>query len=195
MATCSDIIKGAFRRAGVSRDLDEMRPREMDRGLQVLQDIYLGMVGSGLFGRMADVEIAADYTAREQDRILCDTNGDITITLPKTIEDDSEEDGVRPPRDGAIIIVSDVYSADFVVYVYDATYAAWTAISQLTLASFAPLSIRYRAGLEARLAVRLAEENGVQVTAELRRQEFQGMSALSHRFDGPSRPVEPISYF
>lgn len=192
MATCSDLIKGAFRRAGISRDLDEVRPREMDRGLQVLQDIYLELLGGGAFGRLNDVTVSADYTALEQDRVLVTTQDAVTITLTATTNDPS--DGVRPPLDGAAIVITDVASTSRETYIYDAAYAAWTDIDALALDTFAPLSIRYRSGLEARLAVRLSEENGFAVTPELRRQEAQGILALLHRFDAPERETQ-ANYF
>lgn len=194
MATCSDLIKAAFKRARISGDLDEVRPREMDRGLQVLQDVYLGLVGSGAFGRFNDVLVTADYEAEEQDRILVNTEDDISITYPQTVADDAAEGGYRPPRDGAAIMTTDVYSTDIVVHIYDAAYAAWTLIEELTLASYAPLSVRYRAALEARLAVRLCEEHGMTVTPELRRQEGQGILALVSRYDAPRRDLE-ATYF
>lgn len=194
MATCSDIIKGAFRRSGMSRDVDEVRPREMDRGLQVLQDVYMGLVASGAFGRFNDVLVTDDYDAKEQDRILVNTEASVTISYPQTVEDDSAEGGYRPPLDGSAIITTDVYSTDIVAHVYDATYAAWTPIEGLALASYAPLSSRYRAALEARLAVRLCEENGIAVTPELRRQEGQGILALLSRYDAPRRDLE-ANYF
>lgn len=162
--------------------------------MQVLQDVYLGLVGSGAFGRFKDVLVTADYEAEEQDRILVNTEDNVTITYPQTVEDDYAENGVRPPRDGAAIITTDVYSTDIVVHVYDSTYAAWVSTEGLALDSYAPLSSRYRAGLEARLAVRLSEENGVPVTPELRRQEAQGILAIVSRYDAPREPVE-TSYF
>lgn len=194
MATCSDLIKGAFRRGGLSRDLDEVRPREMDRALQVLQDVYMGLIGSGAFGRFNDVLVTADYSAKENDRILVNTESSITITYPQTVADEDAEGGFRPPRDGAAILTTDVYSADIEAHVYDSAYAAWTPIEELTLATYAPLTARYRAGLEARLAVRLCEENGVAVTPELRRQEAQGILALVSRYDAPRRDHE-ANYF
>ena len=190
MATCRDIIKAAFKRARITGDVDEVLPREMDRGLQVLQDVYMGLVGSGAFGRFNDVLVTADYTAKEQDRVLVNTEDDISITYPQTVADEAAEGGYRPPRDGAAIMTTDVYSTDIVVHIYDAAYAAWTLIEELALTSYAPLSQRYRAGLEARLAVRLAEEHGVSVTPELRRQEGQGILALVSRYDAPRRDLE-----
>lgn len=193
MATCEEIVKGAFRRAGVSRDLDEVRPREMGRGLQVFRDIYLELVAAGAFGRFNDVAVAEDYTAKEQDRILITTESAVSVTVPETITDDNT--GVeRPPLDCSIIAVTDVASTDRATFIYDGAYAAWTMIEDLALASFAPLSVRYRSGLEARLAVRLAEENGMMVTPELRRQEAQGVLALLHRFDAP-RVETTANYF
>ena len=198
MATCSDLIKGAFRRAGISRDLDEVRPREMDRGMQVLQDIYLGLIGSGAFGRMNDVVVTADYDAEEQDRILVNTGDDVTVTLPATVDDAYAENGVRPPRDGTIVIVTDALSTARKTYIYDATSdvaaGMWSAVEDMELSTQAPLAVRYRAGLEARMAVRLSEENGMAVTPELRRQEAQGIGALLHRFDAPERATQP-DYF
>jgi hypothetical protein len=190
MATCRDIIKAAFKRARISGDLDEVSPREMARGLQVLQDVYLGLVGSGAFGRFNDVLVTAAYTAKEQDRILVNTESAVSITYPQTVADEAAEGGYRPPRDGAAIMTTDVYSTDIVIHIYDAAYAAWTLVEGLTLDSYAPLAVRYRAGLEARLAVRLAEEHGVAVTPELRRQEGQGILALVSRYDAPRRDLE-----
>lgn len=195
MATCDELIKGAFRRAGVSRDLDEVRPRELDRGLQVLQDLYLDMIASGGFGRLKDVAVDADYTAEEQDRILVTTTDAVTITIPETIDDDLAEDGVRPPLDGSVVAVTDVASTTRATYVYDAGYAAWTLIEDLELSSFAPLSVRYRSALEARMAVLLAEENGMPVTAELRRQEGLGRLSMMQRFDAPDRATSSTQFY
>jgi hypothetical protein len=194
MATCRDIIKAAFKRARISGDLDEVRPREMDRGLQVLRDVYMGLIGSGAFGRFNDVIVTADYDAKEQDRILVNTEDAVSITYPQTVEDDSAEGGQRPPLDGAVIMTTDVYATDIVAHVYDAAYAAWTPVEGLALDDFAPLSRRYRAGLEARLAVRLADEHGVAITPELRRQEAQGILALVSRYDAPRRDMEATFY-
>jgi hypothetical protein len=193
MATCEEVVKGAFRRAGVSRDLDEVRPREMDRGLQVLQDLYLELVAGGAFGQFNDVAVDADYTALEQDRILVTTTDAVSITIPETITDDATGD-LRPPLDGSIIAVTDTASTDRRTYIYDGAYAAWTLVEDLTLSGFAPLSVRYRSGIEAKLACRLAEENGIAVSAELRRQEAQGTLALLHRFDAP-RVETSTNYF
>jgi hypothetical protein len=193
MATCDELVKGAFRRAGISRDLDEVRPREMDRGLQVLQEIYLELVAGGAFGRFNDVAVDDDYTAEEQDRILVTTEDAVTVTLPETVTPEDGEE--RPPLDGSVVMVTDVASTTRATYIYDAAYAAWTLIEGLTLSGFAPLSIRYRSGLEAKLAVRLSEENGMAVTPELRRQEAQGTLALLHRFDAPESASSPSNYF
>lgn len=193
MATCEELIKGAFRRAGITSDVDEVRPREMTRGLQVLQDIYLELVAGGAFGRFTDITVEESYTAEEQDRILVTTEDAVTITLPETVTDADTGD-VRPPLDGSVVAVTDVASTTRRTYIYDSAYAAWTQIEDLALSSFAPLSVRYRSGLEARLGVRLSEENGMAVTPELRRQEAQGFLALLQRFDAP-RVETTANYF
>lgn len=193
MATVDDLVRGAFRRAGISRDTGEVRPREMDRGLQVLQDLYLELIAGGAFGRFNDVLVDSDYDAEEQDRVLVTTTNAVTVTLPETVTPDGGEE--RAPLDGSVVMVTDVASTTRATYVYDAAYAAWTLIEGLTLSSFAPLSIRYRSGLEAKLAVRLSEENGMAVTPELRRQEAQGVLALLHRFDAPERASSSSNYY
>ena len=192
MATCSDLIKGAFRRAGISRDLDEVRPRELERGMQVLHDVYLELLGAGAFGRLNDVAVSEDYEAQEQDRVLVTDEDAITITIGETVVDPI--DGLRPPRDGSVVVITDVATTARLLYIYDAAFASWVDIAALTLTDEAPLTVRYRAGLEARLAVRLSEENGMAVTPELRRQEAMGMSSLLHRFDAPERATQP-DYF
>lgn len=193
MATCEELIKGAFRRAGVSRDVDEVRPREMTRGLQVLQDIYLELVAGGAFGRFNDVAVDADYTAEEQDRILVTTEDAVSLTLPETVTD-ADTGIVRPPLDGSAIAVTDVASTSRRTFIYDSADGAWSFIEELALSDYAPLSVRYRSGLEGRLAVRLSEENGIAVTPQLLRQEAQGMLALLHRFDAP-RVETQANYF
>lgn len=193
MATCDELVRGAFRRAGISLDLAEVRPREMDRGLQVLQDIYLELVAGGAFGRFNDVAVDGNYEAEEQDRILVTTVDAVTVILPETVTPEDGEE--RPPLDGSVVMVTDVASTIRETYIYDAAYAAWTLIEGLALSGFAPLSIRYRSGLEAKLAVRLSEENGMAVTPELRRQEAQGALALLHRFDAPESASSPSNYF
>lgn len=193
MATCDELVRGAFRRAGISRDLAEVRPREMERGLQVYQDLLLELIAGGAFGRFNDVLVDDDYAAEEQDRILVTTEDPVTVTMPETVTPEDGEE--RAPLDGSVIMVTDVASTTRRTYVYDADYAAWTLIEDLALSSFAPLSIRYRSGLEAKLACRLSEENGMAVTPELRRQEAQGTLALLHRFDAPERASSPSNYF
>lgn len=194
MPTCSEIISSAFRKAGVRDAAATLTAVEGQVGMELLQELYDEWVSKGLFGRAADVLISADYTMEEGDRVLSN-NGetDITITFPETVTDaDTGEE--RPIKDYTVCIVSDVDSTLRRVYLYDSHYGGWTRLDSLTLDSFAPLSLRFPAGLKAHVALKRAAEDGFAANPVHAREAAMMNLALANRFDGPSAPVQNNYY-
>lgn len=196
MATCREIITAAYRRAGIlGRHVSAPSAQDAARGLEILQDWYEGLIGSGAFGRQCDVAVTADYSAREQDRITLSSTDAITVTFPDTVTDTwftpccwlTTSSGPRPCRDGSIITIGDLFSTTRFAYVYDGAYAAWTPFHGLTLDSWAPLSVRYAKGIKANLAALLADEVGIPITPLLALEAKSGVAAMLLRFDGPRR--------
>jgi hypothetical protein len=105
MATNLDIIKGAMKKLHVLAAGTDPNSVQAADGMDALQGLLVELIGQGSLGRLHDVLVTADYTAREFDRIRCDNvtlvtefgelitteSGDplalntITITLPTTI--------------------------------------------------------------------------------------------------------------
>lgn len=125
--------------------------------------MFAGFIGNGLFGPATDVLVDTDYEAGENERIVNDTDGDITITLPLTVVDAST--GLdRTPEDRAFVIVA---GSAPTLHIYDADQADWIEIGALTLDSTAPLSGRFETGLAALLAVHILSEYGLEPSAIL----------------------------
>lgn len=157
MATCREIITSALRKPNLIAMGEAPAAEDAAEALTILQSLYDEMVALGSFGRLAEVIITADYEAGENERIY--NNGAVTysVTLPETIDDAAAENGVRPPRDCALVAV---VGASPAAYIYTASRGAWDDMSGLGLSSYAPLSDRSRDGLAALLAVRVCEANG-----------------------------------
>jgi hypothetical protein len=220
--TTRAIVKGALKKLGVLAIGREPTAAQAQDALEILQGLYRELVGQGVFGRLVDVLITTDtYNAREQERVVCDLAGGCTVTLPETITQsllsappyydaawfdpyatdwDYGHGGVtaeplpRPPRDGACIVIADVYSDCEEYYVYDANRAYWVRLDGLTLDSAAPLSGRYQNGLMAMLGLRMAAPFGVEPSPVLQGECNTFRYALSTKFDR-SRRAAVAEYF
>jgi hypothetical protein len=188
MPTCREIITSGYRMAGVKDAAASLSALDGQVGMELLQEIYLEMLAKGLFGRMADVRITANYTAEEQDRIFVDTADAVSVTIPDTIED-AETGEDRSPKDYAVVTVTDGQSDSRELYLFDRVYGAWTRIDQLTLDDYAPLSGRFPSGLRAHVALKRAAEDGFQVSPVLARQAAMMNLALASRYDSPASAI------
>lgn len=187
--TVRDIITGAIVELGALALGDTPPAEEADRGLTILQALYLEAVENGKFGRVTDYLATDDYEAEEQQRVFADG---FTITLPDTVEDEIDLED-RKPRDLAMIQVVDD-GADPQISIYDAHQGAWVRLDSLTLNSDAPLAQRNRHGFECALARRLA--------SSLQRPVPQGTdayanglsAAIANRYSAPRTTTQP-DYF
>jgi len=219
--TVRQIVRGALKKLGVLAIGREPTAAEAQDALEALQGLYRELVGLGVFGRLVDVLVKTDtYNAREQERVVCDLQGGVTVTLPETITQSllvsqpyyrsysdpwatdwdyghggfSPEPLPRPPRDGACIVIADVYSDCEEYYVYDANRAYWVRLDGLTLDTQAPLSGRYQNGLTAVLAMRLAAPFGVEPSPVLQGEANAFRYSISMKNDR-SRRETVAEYF
>lgn len=155
MATVLSVIERALRQNGDLDMAETAEAHEAQAALEVLQDLYFDAIDQG--ADLTDVQIDADYTAGENERIFNTTGGSLNITLPEEVEDlsvtpDANGDQVRPPHDFTIVSIA---GSPRQTYVYDAYLGAWVEIESLTLTSTAPWSTQLGQGLVAMLAVEL----------------------------------------
>lgn len=193
MATCRQVIYSALRKigAGVDEGNPAAKPYPAQIGLELLQSLYRESVASGLFGRLTDVTVSADYEAKENERIHNSSDDDIEITLPATIVD-AVTGETRVPINRAVVQVS---GDTPVTYIYSHLINDWIAIDDLTLNSEAPLSEQGVNGLACWLAVLLADDGfGATPSAETIRvaARFRGAQAL--RYDAARVPAE-VEFF
>jgi hypothetical protein len=193
MTTCLDIITKAYAKARVRARGDDLDAEEASAGLVSLESLFAEMAAEGVFGRLTDVIVSADYTAGEQERIFnTDPDGDaavFTITLPKEITDADEDAGVRPPRDLTLV---QVVGSGATTRVY--SRGSWVALDSLTLAGTCPLAERGADGLACLLAAYIAEENGKPVGSITAMRGMAFRSRLTHRADSTRQPLA-IDYF
>lgn len=207
--TVRDLIRRSLRKLAMVASGREPTAAQAQDALDVLQSLYRELAAQGVFGRLVDVLMTSTtYSARENERIVCDDASAITITLPETItagllgslqawninatdygRGQWSETLPRPPRDGSIIVVCDINSDFEKTYIYDAGRAAWVLIDDLTLDSVAPLSGRYANGLAAILAIKLAPEYNTTAMPSVQAEANLGRHMLSQKLDRSRRPV------
>lgn len=165
--TIRDIIADAMERTGLNTDGGRsIGPRDLEQALRVAQQMILNLPGMRWWN---EVEVSANYTVGENERIRVTTASAITITVPTAVASShsllwccNQVELVctgypdRAPKDGARVHVSDVFSSDNTTHFYRADIAQWTRADSLTLDSDSPLSAEFDEGLGALLAVRLS---------------------------------------
>jgi hypothetical protein len=182
MATCRDIIARAMQTAGIIPIGGQPTGKEAEHGQIVLQGIYDGWATGGMFGRLADVYVTDDYTAKEGERVFADG---ATVTLPETVD---VEGGVRVPRDLAQISVNDGTWRHFV------WTGAWTELTGLELGDVAPLAERDEYGFACLLASYLAPAFGTEVSGMTMRRGMTFQGSLSYKL-GSTQDNTGSEYF
>lgn len=196
MATVRRVATAAARKIGVSSEgQPTLQPYDMDVGLEILSGIYDHMMATGDFGRLTDVKVEADYTAKEFERITNTTATDVTITLPATIEDVCVEGDERIPYDLCPVVVVDPTTGVPSNYIYDAIVGDWVALFDLTLDSEAPLSTRGMDNLACVLAAAWADERGGQVGELTRARAATFFSTIRQRNGSDRRPAGDAAAF
>lgn len=153
MTTVRQIVTDGLRLTGFIGFNATPTSPEAEMGLDGLQSLYDTWVTGGMFGRLTDTYKTANYTAKENERVIAPTA--ITVTFPTSLDDD-ENGGSRAPRD--LSIIETVLNSVRAVKIYDRT--GWVTVTGLTLDSTAPLAERGRHGLALCLARHLLEGVG-----------------------------------
>lgn len=173
-----------MRLLGLIEDGGAPSATELADGLQSLQAMIDGLPALMLGGPWIDVDVTADYTAGEDQRIrLTDPLATVDITLPATIEDTDLETGTRAPRNGARVQIVGMLSGSpyRATYVYSSYLGAWVRIDALTLSSDNPLGPEHDDGLAALLAQRFAPEFSVTASNMVDQMAVRGRAHLDLR--------------
>lgn len=204
MATNQDIVTRALRKISQVAGGGVPEAFESAEAMTVLAGLMAELIGQGTLGRLNDVIAKANYTAREFDRVRCDSAG-ITVTLPSTITQGSRAGAggrdawrgascpPRPPRDLAPVLVVDhagILTASF----YSAYVGSWVTFNNGGLQDAFPLPVHYEDGFAALLAERVADEYGATIGPGTQRAAANCRYMLSHRYDSASAPVR-TQYF
>lgn len=201
MATARDITNGALRKIGKLAGGREPRTQDASDALEALRGLYRQLITSGAFGRLRDVVPTGDaYTAGENERIFRNSDATLEITLPELVRRDipfaplpyDEEEayypnglvdnGMRPPRDCSVVVISDAFTAQTVHYIYDGQQKLWTPLDGLELESTAPLADRDPEGLKSLLAMQIVDEFGGQLGEMTTRMGLNFQTALLTRY-------------
>lgn len=206
--TCTQILVGAARKLGVLAIGRSLTAPQGESGMEMLQSLYLELVGQGVFGRMIDTLVTdSSYDAHENERVICDRTVTTVVNLPSEISaewipnqgyiggpfdygwsNSASSTWPRAPHDNAIIQIADQNNADNgETHVYDAPRASWVEITALALNSTAPLSERYGEALKALMAEKWAPDFNVAPPPTLAAQVATAKSLLSHRYDRNAR--------
>jgi hypothetical protein len=185
MATCRSIVTGGLQLLGVYAGGEDPSDVDVNTGLSALQSTFNGWVNSGMFGRLTDKYVTANYTAKEGERITAATG--VTVTLPTTITCWST---TRTPRDLSCIEVKD--DSGLKVYIYDRT--GWVQINNLSLDAECPLSTRGERGLHGVIAFETAGDFNMPVQPNVARLSSQFRAMLSMKLGSTQDPT-PVEYF
>lgn len=208
MTTCRDIVNGALRKIGRLGAGREPRLADSQDALEALRGLYRSLINSGAFGVLRDVIPAgSSYTAGENERVFRNSDATLSITLPEVVAHDwcgprpyDEECDCgapaeptaynqRPPRDCAVVVICDAFTAATVEYLYDGQQKLWTALYGLELDDVAPLAYRDPEGLKCLLAMQIVDEFGGVMGEMTARSGFAFQSSLITKFSTPDRPV------
>lgn len=181
--TCGDIGTKALKKLGVLRAGGEMKAADAADMLASLTSQYMEWVAGGTFGRVYNTPVssASTITATPNQHVNILVDGAVTVELPMTVDwcywqnwrpcrdygwglsvPFGGDDGRNVPRDKAVVMVTDQYKTTRATYVYDGTVQRWMRIDGLTLTDEAPLSARGPDGLASVVAMRMADEYGIQ---------------------------------
>ena len=192
MASCLDIITSALKLARVISSGATPTAAETSDGLDCLQSLYDEWVASAMFGKLEDVYLLADDTAKEKHRYILASG--VTLTEPATILDECTGD-TRAPYDLAVYEKIDS-SGTRTVRLYDRT--GWVDLLGLATTDTAPLASRGKMGLAACLATSGAFAAMFNDTAtmnpDVRTAANRFRASLAYKLGSTQRRT-PVEYF
>lgn len=190
MTTMRVLLTRAIRRTRALPMGDMPEAGQMAAALEDAQAMFMALTNRTL----TDVLTAADYTAKEDERVFNTSDSPITVTLPEIITDHGVQ---RAPRNGAVVEV--VSSGGRHIYVAD--LGAWKTINGLTLTSEQPFGPPLDDALSAMLAATFCDTIFQRSpTPDLVAAATSGRYAFDARFQPPinvytDRGLLPRRYF
>lgn len=207
-STCQTIINRALSKLGIREAGSNPDAADSALGLQGLKSVYRGLITSGALGEMYSViPVDPTYTAGENERIFRNSEDIETIELPETIampvlvsdygmlSYTTDESSVRPPRDGAVITITDASTDVTVDYIYDGQTFKWRDVEGLSLNDIAPLSRRDENGLASMVAIEIADEFGQQVSDRTQKAAMLYVNGLTVNRSQAGTLINPVNYY
>jgi hypothetical protein len=147
--TCRDLIRDALRELDVIAPGDDLISDDLEVAMARLQGMVMAVAEAR--GPWSVVDVTADYTAGEDERVRVQAGAVITVTLPNTVDDGVG--GQRAPRDGARV---DIVGQSRAMSIYRSDTNSWITATDLGVDDDLPFNGAYHWGLAAMLAVDLA---------------------------------------
>lgn len=185
MTTNLDIIKRAMRKLHVLSQGSEPSSALAAQGMDLLQDLYVELIGHGGLGRLADVVVPdgeTAYTAFGWSRVKYPVG--CTVTLPTYYGDTPSNTTTlcQAFHDMApIVLVSAAGVPTY--YVFNAYADGWERVSDLTQQGDFPLADHYRNGFAAMLAEYTCDDFAGEVGPDTRRQAAWCRYQLANKSD------------
>ena len=215
MSTCRAVLSEALRALRALAPGDDPTIDEVNAGIEAIQNIVLDLHNAR--GPMTDVDVIADYTPGENQRVRIQAGFTVNVTLPNSVPifntpdpydygfsadvtqppigSTGIADGVqwRQPRDGARI---EIVGTTQGLFFYRADTNAWYAAAGFGIDDETPLNSRYTSALAALTAERLLEQwpGLYEPTPGLAKRIARGNSALMLQSATARDPVQP-GYF
>jgi hypothetical protein len=206
MSTCQQIITRALGKLGIVGAGQVPTTDDNALGLQALVALYRHLITAGAFGELYDViPTGTTYTAAENERVMHDST--LTVVLPTTISNIeaisdydgtsfvSDENTIRPPRDGSIIVDINTTTGVTTDWLYDGQTKTWRKIQGLATTDTAPHSFRDENGLAALLATHLADEFGQQISQTIAKHAFDYQLGLTQNWSQAGSLIPRIDYW
>lgn len=212
MATCRDVTTLALKKLQVIASGETPTAAESADALVALQGLLDGWCRDGMFGRLRDVHVTADYTAREFQRIRVDA-GTVTIPTLFPVSQDGDDYGFqpaqpdadqladdqlpdpnnRPPRNRSVVVTVDP-AGTWATWFYEGDIGEWVELQALTLNDTCPLSRVDADGLASQLALAVADQFGVEPKPWTIAKAARFRSLLSNRADSTRRETPMQSF-
>jgi hypothetical protein len=146
MTTMRVILTRAIRMTRALPMGDTPEAEQMDAALEDAQSFYLYFP----IRTLKSVLVDANYTAKENERVVNTSGSPITVTLPETITEDGSE---RAVQNGALVEVAGTSTER---YIYVSELAAWKELTGLTLTTEQPFGPTHDGDVAAMIAARIA---------------------------------------
>jgi hypothetical protein len=188
MTTNLDIIKRAMKKLHVLPSGQEPTSPQAADGMDLLQSLFVEMIGNGGLGRLADVVVpstSGSYTAFGWSRVKYSTG--TVVSLPTYTGD--TYDPTNPPATychafhdlAPIVLVDNAGTAAY--WIFNAYSDGWTQVNGLTQQGTFPMAEHYVNGFSAMLADYICDDFAGTVGADTRRQAAWCRYQLANKSD------------